>query len=260
MAESLLPPSRTRLERDVEQTTARIERATAPFQHLWNAWECPLHLLPWLAWALGVDEWSNSWPENRKRQVVATALQVRRRAGTRGAVRTAVEALDIEGIEYSEWYQYDGEPYSYRISATLEERGMSQEEYEQLVRVIRRAGRLSAWLDPVGFKLQARGRPSYAQVTLSGQHIELRPYRVTSREQHNVAHHAAAAQALSATELRPYRVTQREQRHALGVGAALRSLINITARPFATHQVAVQSLQRWGITTRAVVTATVYPQ
>lgn len=259
MADSLLPPSRTRLERDVEQTTARLERATAPFQHLWNAWECPLHLLPWLAWALGVDEWSNSWPENRKRQVVATALQVRRRAGTRGAVRTAVEALDIEGIEYSEWYQYGGEPYSYRISATLEERGMSQEEYEQLVRVIRRAGRLSAWLDPVGFKLQARGRPSYAQVTLSGQHIELRPYRVTRREQRNVAHHVAAGQALSATELRPYRVTQREQRHTLGVGAALRSLINITARPYATDQVAVQSLQHWGITTRAVVTATVYP-
>jgi phage tail P2-like protein len=183
LADSLLPPSRTRLERDVEQTTARLERATAPFQHLWNAWECPLHLLPWLAWALGVDEWSNSWPENRKRQVVATALQVRRRAGTRGAVRTAVEALDIEGIEYSEWYQYGGEPYSYRISATLEERGMSQEEYEQLVRVIRRAGRLSAWLDPVGFTVVGRGRPRMAAAAMGGHDVTLLPLRRALREQ-----------------------------------------------------------------------------
>lgn len=259
MVDSLLPPSSTRLERDVEQVTARIDRAAAPFHTLWNAWECPLHLLPWLAWALGVDEWSNSWPENRKRQVVATALQVRRRAGTRGAVRTAVEALDIEGIEYSEWYQYGGEPHSYRISATLEERGMSQEEYEQLVRVINRAGRLSAWLDPVGFTLQARGRPSRAQVTLSGQHIELRPYRITSRQQCSAAHRAAAGRMVVATELRPYRTSRRLQHHSPSRSTALRSLISLTTRPFVTRLTTAATARRWWLTTRTVITATVYP-
>lgn len=259
MVDSLLPPSRTSLERAAEQTIARIEKAEAPFQNLWNAWECPLHLLPWLAWALGVDEWLNSWPERRKRQVVATAIQVRRRAGTRGAVRTAVEALDIEGIEYSEWYQYDGEPFSYRISATLEERGMSQEEYEQLVRVINRAGRLSAWLDPVGFTVVGRAQPRVAAALLSGQSTTVLPLRRRLREVAGSIRVGIASQGAVQLSVLPLRRGKLDSRGALRMAMFTQGAARVLVYPPLVRQLEGTASIYTALAVHAISVVTVHP-
>lgn len=179
---TLLPYNRSPLERELEVVTARSATVEAPLNTLWNPWECPASVLPWLAWAVGVREWSATWPEARQRRVVAAAMGIRRRAGTAAAVREAVEALDIEGIEYSEWHEHGGAPGTYRITATLEARGMDESQYEELVTVINRAGRLSAWLDPVGFTVVGRARPRVAAALLGGQATTVLPLRRGLRE------------------------------------------------------------------------------
>ncbi|MCS4503910.1 phage tail protein I [Arhodomonas aquaeolei] len=231
MSKSLLPPNRSRLERDLEAVTERSTAVEAPYNELWDPWACPIAALPWLAWALGVQEWSSSWPEGRKRSVVAAAMGVRRRAGTAAAVREAVESLDIEGIEYSEWHEYGGDPGTYRLTATLEERGMDQAQYDELVRVIERAGRLSAHLDPVGFTVIGRGAPTHPMVTLGGLVMDLRPYRITEREQAHTQYGGAGQRGLATTALRPYLETLVVQSHR----------------------------ERHGLTTRAAAWTTVYP-
>jgi len=90
MSTSLLPPNASDLERAVEAATARL---VAPSVHtLWDPWACPLHLLPWLAWAVGVKEWVDGWPEDTQRQSIASAMQIARRRGTVWAVREALRA------------------------------------------------------------------------------------------------------------------------------------------------------------------------
>jgi len=59
---SLLPPNRSPLEGALEAVTERSTAVEAPFNALWDPWECPASVLPWLAWALGVQEWSARWP------------------------------------------------------------------------------------------------------------------------------------------------------------------------------------------------------
>ena len=223
-ADEVLPPNRTELEAALEKLARRATETTTPLHRLWDAERCPLHLLPWLAWALGVDEWSSEWPEERKRAVVATALQVRRRAGTTGAVRTAVEALDIEGIEYSEWHEYGGDPGTYRITATLEERGMSQEQYDELVRVIDRASRLSAHLDPVGFEVVGRGFYQAASATQHGQVTTVRPHLTTEVVQRHGARAGSALRGVATVDLRPALVAEVTQAHAGRSGWGLQAV------------------------------------
>jgi phage tail P2-like protein len=89
---SLLPPNATPQETAIEAATARIGEVPVPNATLWTPATCPAALLPWLAWALSVDEWDGTWPEERQRAVIAASVAVHRRKGTRGAVVAALAA------------------------------------------------------------------------------------------------------------------------------------------------------------------------
>jgi phage tail P2-like protein len=82
---SLLPPNASPQEAAIEAATARIADVPVPNASLWTPATCPAALLPWLAWALSVDEWDGTWPEERQRAVIAASVGVHRRKGTRGA-------------------------------------------------------------------------------------------------------------------------------------------------------------------------------
>lgn len=99
---SLLPPNATRLERRIEESDALIERASAPTHTLWNAQTVPAHILPWLAWAVGVDDWDSQWEEDQKRAAIDEAIPIRRKRGTVWAVRRALEVLGYSDVELLE--------------------------------------------------------------------------------------------------------------------------------------------------------------
>lgn len=111
MTETLLPNNATPQERALDLTTARVGDVGAPLRQLWDPETCPADLLPWLAWALSVDEWEPEWPEDRKRNVIAASVQVHRKKGTRAAVVQAVAAAgygDAEVVEFAGRDFYDG--------------------------------------------------------------------------------------------------------------------------------------------------------
>ncbi|AIY42994.1 Phage tail fiber [Collimonas arenae] len=99
------------MERALEQSTARLAAVPLNLRPNWNPRTCPAHLLPWLAWALGVEEWDADWPEAFKREVIATSRAIRRQKGTPGAIKRALAALghpNAQVIERSHSIRYDG--------------------------------------------------------------------------------------------------------------------------------------------------------
>lgn len=89
---TLLPPNASRLERAVETVVVNLLNIDVPVDRLWSAAGCPAELLPYLAWALSVDEWDASWTDERKRAVIAASVEVHRCKGSVGAVRRALIA------------------------------------------------------------------------------------------------------------------------------------------------------------------------
>jgi phage tail P2-like protein len=260
MTRSLLPPSRTRLERDAEQATARLGDADAPYGTLWDAWECPANLLPWLAWALGVREWSASWSEDRQRQAVASALAVRRHAGTVGAVREALKASQVDSMVLEEWFDYDGEPGHFRLSADLTGVGLSQAEFRQLVNFVLRAKRLSAHWDGIHLRSITRGEVRLAAAQQGGLAMTARPYQpgeVTTRGPASVA---AGGQAGQAITLRPHQTTRLEERAPLRLGTALAAGARSTLLPYAPPRVELTPAPCWvAAASHSSTHATLYP-
>lgn len=106
MTLSLLPENSTSVELALEAVAAgRIEALAMPARLMWDPWACPAEFLPWLAWALSVDDWDNAWSDEQKREMVAGSIEVHRHKGTVGGMRRALrlagygDAVITEGTE-----------------------------------------------------------------------------------------------------------------------------------------------------------------
>lgn len=117
---SLLPPNATQAERALEAVTARIGSVPIPLPALIDPATCPEPLLPWLAWALSVDNWSADWPVAVKRAQVANAIPIQRRKGTAASVRQVVAAFG-GNIALREWWQQSppGTPHTFDMTLTV---------------------------------------------------------------------------------------------------------------------------------------------
>ncbi|WP_065755198.1 phage tail protein I [Bradyrhizobium paxllaeri] len=69
-------------------------------QAIWDPWTCPLRVLSYLAWAMGVEYWNDDWSETTKRAWVAYQLEFKSTRGTRKALEVAV---DYAGRDISPW-------------------------------------------------------------------------------------------------------------------------------------------------------------
>ena len=152
---SLLPPNVTKTERSLERVMARPDTLPVKIRDLWSPDACPLHLLPWLAWAYGVTKWDSRWAEDQKRAVVRNALFVRRYKGTYAAVERALSSLGYN-INIVEWYEDSprGEPATFRIDISISDVGIDEPMYTEMTAVINDAKNLRSHLS--GMRLVMR--------------------------------------------------------------------------------------------------------
>jgi phage tail P2-like protein len=113
---SLLPFNASALEKTVEQSICRAATISVPINTLWNAYTCPSALLPWLAWAMSVDDWDSAWGENTKRDLIANSVQIHREKGTLAAIERVLSVLGIVA-DIDEWFNNDGPPHTFNVTA-----------------------------------------------------------------------------------------------------------------------------------------------
>lgn len=121
-----------------------------------------------------------------KRDLVKRAVEIHRLKGTKAALLRIFEMLSMRGV-ISEWYEYGGEPYKFKVEIfELSERGLDEQTYVLLERLIDEYKNVRSWLDELNVYLTVRGAvPKVAMVSLCGEEITVYPYNVTELE--NVA-------------------------------------------------------------------------
>ena len=92
----LLPPNRTSFETAADLTGARIDELPVDLPKLVRPYEIPAPHLPWLAWALSVDLWDSTWPEDKRRLLTARALPMHARKGTTASIAEHVRIMGAE--------------------------------------------------------------------------------------------------------------------------------------------------------------------
>ena len=177
MTRPILPSNATQLERLAAQALVQIERVPVPIRDLISPTRCPVDLLPYLAWAMSVDRWEESWPESTKRQVIASSYYVHAHKGTIGSLRRVVEPLGYL-IRVTEWWQEtpEGVPGTFRLTIGVLDSGITDEMYESLVLLIDDAKPVSRHLIGLAISLEVRSPVYIGAATYQGEILTVYPY------------------------------------------------------------------------------------
>lgn len=127
-AAHLLPRESTPLEKALAAVDDRILDIPIPLRALWHWDECPAAQLPWLAWALRVDLWDETWSDTKKREVIRRSFALHRLKGTLAGQR---DYISLAGSELYRWVRPPAKNFLGR-SSTLEERVALLEKMPQI--------------------------------------------------------------------------------------------------------------------------------
>lgn len=121
---SILPPASTDMEKALEQVAARLLDIAVLVREVWSPSNCPIALLPWLAWGLSLDNWSSDWPEAIKRERVRKAIAIARQKGTAASVRAVIQSFG-GSVAIREWWQREpkGDPHTFDLVLNLDQNG-----------------------------------------------------------------------------------------------------------------------------------------
>ncbi len=173
MSDSLLPPNATKLERALERTISdELQIDLSSVRSLWDYESCSPALLPWLAWAMSVDHWDDSWDDATKRTVVGSAAEVHRQKGTLAAVRTALKSVWSD-VTIREWFEYGGSPYRFRVdlTANVDDSGYHSDLASRIIRYAKASKPARSRLEQLTILLRSQDVAAYTAAALCVSHV-----------------------------------------------------------------------------------------
>jgi len=173
----LLPPNATKQERGLSESVARVTATPVPIADTWSPYRCPVEILPYLAWALSVDEWEADWTDAAKRYAIAQSVEIHRRKGTIGALKRALQRLNFE-VSIDE---DTGEAYTFRLIADVTHSRLSSwESLSEAEKVALRTKNVRSELVGVYAMVKSnRGPLQIATVLTSGETTLIYPHSLS---------------------------------------------------------------------------------
>lgn len=117
--------------------------------------ELPEDLLDILAYDFKVDWWNGDYSLEEKRQVLKDSWRVHRMLGTKAAVETAISSI-YPGTKVSEWFEYDGKPYRFRLHINLTKRAVIADQHSRVLELVAYYKNLRSHLDEIEYTTEAK--------------------------------------------------------------------------------------------------------
>ena len=143
--------------------------------------------LPNLAEQLHIlgEGWQFARDDDERRRLLKRAIELHRYKGTRWAIQQVLETLALSG-QISEWFEYGGQPYYFKINVDLSTRGIDEATFDALVALITEYKNVRSHLEQLSISLVNRSpMPSIAAATLGGEVATVYPYQLTDLNQNS---------------------------------------------------------------------------
>lgn len=138
-----------------------------------------------------------------KRRFVKNALRIHKLKGTKRALEMAIELLDMRGI-ITEWFEYGGDPYHFRIDLLeVTTKGLSEEIILLLEKLINAYKNRRSWLEAINVFLTGRGKMYIASAMQAGEEITVYPWQETTIETKGTARLGSVSQSVETLTVYP---------------------------------------------------------
>ncbi|QEL57050.1 phage tail protein I [Chromobacterium paludis] len=204
----------------------------------------------------GDEGWLLARTERQRRDLILQAIALHRRKGTRWALSQVLATLGLNG-RISEWFEYQGEPYRFRIDLELSADGLPEATYHALRRMLEQYGNARSLLEGLSLRYTRHDvTPCLASTTEGGELATVYPYATREREQRNALYSVAVAGGAERAAVYPYRQTRWQGGQPLAWGGAPLARETVAVYPFRPALFEGQSPLRWaaGLLCRETVT------
>ena len=154
-----------------------------------------------LAWQWHVDFYESSMSIETKRQLVRESIAWHRIKGTKAAVEKMAQTVFKGGV-VTEWFEYGGEPYHFRIDL-LTAPNITQDDTARLLAVVNAAKNVRSVLDELRFRREAQNDMYYASAPSIHTTYEIRPAEITDATAEARRYIGAAVSTHTAYEVYP---------------------------------------------------------
>ena len=131
-----------------------------------------------LAYDLHVDWYDYSYPIDVKRRTIKDSVKVHRRLGTKYAVETALGAV-FPGTRVEEWFEYGGDPYTFRLKIGAGD-GVTAQQQAAVLERVRFYKNLRSHLETISYQIEQRTAIHAVGFHAIGTRVEVWPYLADS--------------------------------------------------------------------------------
>ena len=188
---SLLPPQDTLLPpviatdenmQVLATVAARLQQQNVNLVAVYDIDNAAPEVLPYLAeqWnMLGVKGWQFCRNDGERRAWLKNAYDLNRYKGTPWAIEEVLRVFNAGGT-VKEWFEYEGQPYHFKVDVELYDRGLSETEYDATQALISVYKNVRSVLDGITLSLTGRMPLTMAAICHSGELTTIYPQQVAS--------------------------------------------------------------------------------
>ena len=162
--------------------------------------ELPEAVIDLLAWQWHVDFYEPNMSLKTKRQLVRESIAWHRLKGTKAAVEKMVQAVFRGGV-VTEWFEYGGEPYHFRVDI-LSAPQITAENTTRLLNVINASKNIRSWLDEITYRRDMQDSIHYTAAATLHTTYEINP--IAARDADTTANLRAGGLPSVCTEYEVY--------------------------------------------------------
>lgn len=165
----------------------------------------PASALPHLAdqFHLLGEGWQFARNEEERRKLIKRAIELHRHKGTKWAVQQVLETLSLSGW-ITEWFEYGGAPYRFRIDVDLSDRGIDAVTYNTLVQLVNEYKNVRSHLDALTLALMVRSSvPVIAAAMQGGELTTVYPLQLDGVGQNSAIYIGYGQQTIEMTTIYP---------------------------------------------------------
>lgn len=131
------------------------------------------------------EGWQFARNEAEQRNLLKRAIELHRYKGTRWAIQQVLESLMLSG-QITEWFEYGGRPYHFKINVDISEHGIDLGTFDSLVTLVNEYKNVRSHLELLRLSLSVKSPiPAIAIATLGGEIGTVYPYALTEVSQTN---------------------------------------------------------------------------
>ncbi|WP_199225979.1 phage tail protein I [Chromobacterium sp. Panama] len=181
----------------------------------------------------GDEGWRLSQGERQRRELIKQSIHLHRSKGTRWSLQQVLATLALSG-QISEWFEYGGKPYHFKIQIDLAARGIDAATLAALEAMINEYKNARSVLERLALVLSNRSAvPVLALATQAGELATVLPFQPVSLEQRASLNAALALDSVETATVYPFQTTALRQQAPVTLGLAHASVETVTLYPAA---------------------------